>query len=157
MQFFIRRLVYFDSPSLPAALQDVVRLIGPLHISLNARECIFLIYHEIFADLYSFQIGKKAKLAKKPKPWRISLLLEVVYGGWTLIKDLILSGFGKCKGTEYLTLVNLLDNYVPLVLSIYSIVFKCNSYGLYCESLLHCWIMFVVFRRRDDTKKKPCS
>ena len=152
MQFFIRRLVYSGSPSLPAALQNVVPLIGPLHISLNARECILLIYHEIFADLYSFLFGKKAKLAKKPKPWRISLLLEVVYGGWTLIRDMILSVFGKCKDTEYLTLVNLLDNYGPLVLSIYSIVFKCNSYELYCESLLHCWIMFVVFQRRHYNK-----
>ena len=152
MQFFIRRLVYSGSPSLPAALQNVVPLIGPLHTSLNARECILLIYHEIFADLYSFLFGKKAKLAKKPKPWRISLLLEVVYGGWTLIRDMILSVFGKCKDTEYLTLVNLLDNYVPLVLSIYSMVFKCNSYELYCESLLHCWIMFVVFQRRHYNK-----
>ena len=52
MQFFIRRLVYSDSPSLPAALQNIVPLIGPLHISLNARECILLIYHEIFAYSY---------------------------------------------------------------------------------------------------------
>ena len=37
MQFFIRRLVYSDAPSLPAALQNIVPLIGPLHISLNAR------------------------------------------------------------------------------------------------------------------------
>ena len=152
MQFFIRRLVYSDSPSLPAALQNIVPLIGPLHISLNARECILLIYHEIFADLYTFLFGKQAKLAKKPKPWRVSLLLEIIYGGWTLVRDMILSVFGKCKDTEYLTLVNLLDSYVPLVLSIYSIVFKCNNYELYCESLLKCWIMFVVFRRRHYNK-----
>ena len=152
MQFFIRRLVYSDSPSLPAALQNIVPLIGPLHISLNARECILLIYHEIFADLYTFLFGKQAKLAKKPRPWRVSLLLEVIYGGWTLARDMILSVFGKCKDTEYLTLVNLLDSYVPLVLSIYSIVFKCNNYELYCESLLKCWIMFVVFRRRHYNK-----
>ena len=152
MQFYIRRLVYSDAPSLPAALQSVVPMIGPLHISLNARECVLLIFHEIFADLYSFLFWEKAKLAKKPKAWRISLLLEVIYGGWTLIRDTILSVFEKCKNIEYLTLVNLLDNYVPLVLSIYSIVFKCNSYDLYCQSVLHCWIMFVVFHRRHYNK-----
>ena len=137
MQFYIRRLVYSDAPSLPAALQSVVPMIGPLHISLNARECVLLIFHEIFADLYSFLFEEKAKLAKKPKAWRISLLLEVIYGGWTLIRDTILSVFEKCKNIEYLTLVNLLDNYVPLVLSVYSIVFKCNSYDPYCQSVLH--------------------
>ena len=57
-----------------------------------------------------------------------------------------------CKNIEYLTLVNRLYNYVPLVLSIYSIVFKCNSYDLYCQSVLHCWIMFVVFHRRHYNK-----
>jgi hypothetical protein len=113
-----------------------------------------LIFHEILADLYIFLFGKKAKLAKKPKAWRISLLLEVIYGGSTLVRDTILSVFGKCKDIEYLTLVNLLGNlnYVPLVLSIYSIVFKCNSYDLYCQSLLHCWIIVVVFRRRHYNK-----
>ena len=131
IQFYIRRLVYSKAPFLPSALQNVAPLIGPLHISLNARECVLLIFHEIFADLYSFLFGKKAKLAKKPKAWRISLLLEVIYGGWTLIRDTILSVFDKCKDVQYLTLVNLLDNYVPLVLSIYSIVFKCNNFDQY--------------------------
>ena len=152
MQFYIRRLVYSKAPFLPSALQNVAPLIGPLHISLNARECVLLIFHEIFADLYSFLFGKKAKLAKKPKAWQISLLLEVIYGGWTLIRDTILSVFDKCKDVQYLTLVNLLDNYVPLVLSIYSIVFKCNNFDQYCQSLLHCWIMCTVFCRRHYNK-----
>ena len=146
MQFFIRQLVYSHIPTVPAALKNVIPLIGPLHISLNARECVLLQFHEVFADLYAFLFGNKAKLAKKPKPWRVSLLLEVLYGGWTLVRDMIFSVFYKCKDIEFLTLVNLLDNYIPLVLSIYSIVFKCNKYELFYQSLIHCWVMFVVFR-----------
>ena len=152
MQFFIRQLVYSDSPSLPGVLKNVIPLIGPLHLSLNARECVLLMFHPIFADLYADLFGKKAKLAKKPKPWRISLLLEVIYGGWTLVRDMILSVFGKWKDVEFLTLINLLDNYIPLVLSIYSIVFKCNDYQLYRQSLFQCWVMFMVFRRRHYDK-----
>ena len=152
MQFFIRQLVYSNSPSSPVPLKNVIPLIGPLHISLNARECVLLIFHEIFADLYKSIFGEKANLAKKPKPWRISLLLEIIYGGWTLIRDTVLSVFFKCKDIEYLTLVNLLDSYVPLVLSIYSIAFKCNKYEEYSLSLMRCWVMFVVFRRRHYNK-----
>ena len=144
MQFYIRRLVYSKAPSLPSALQNTVPFIAPLHISLNARESVLLIFHEIFADLYTFLFGKKAKLAKKPKAWRISLLLEVIYGRWTLIRDTIRSVFDKSKDVQYLTLVNLLDNYAPLVLSFYSIVLNCNNHDQYCHSLLHCWIMFTV-------------
>ena len=50
------------------------------------------------------------------------------------------------------TKFNLVDNYVPLVLSVYSIVFKCNGYDLYCKSLLRCWVMFMVFHRRHYDK-----
>ena len=68
MQFYIRQLVYSDSPSLPAVLKNVIPLIGPLHISLNARECVLLIFHPIFADLYAALFGQKAKLTKSQSP-----------------------------------------------------------------------------------------
>ena len=31
------------------------------------------------------------KLAETPKPWRINLILEIVYGGWTLIRERVAS------------------------------------------------------------------
>ena len=124
MQFFIRQLVYSNIPTVPAALKNVILLIDQLHISLNARECVLLQFHEVFADLYAFLFGNKA--------------MEVLYGGWTLVRDMIFSVFYKCKDIEFLTLVNPLDNYIPLVLSIYSIIFKCNKYELFYESLIHC-------------------
>ena len=106
MQFFIHQLIYSNNPSVPSALKNVVPFIGPLHISLNARECVLLNFYQVFADLYSFLFEKKVKLAKKLKLWRISLLSEVIYGGWTLICDMVLSVFHKCKDIEFLTLLN---------------------------------------------------
>ena len=44
------------------------------------------------------------------------------------------------------SLVTFLDTYVPLSLSIYSVVFKNNMAGPYFESLFRCWLMFLVFR-----------
>ena len=44
----------------------------------------------VFKDLYSFLFHGKKALAKKPKPWRISFLLEVLYGGWSIIRDEII-------------------------------------------------------------------
>lgn len=80
------------------------------------------------------------------------MLLEVLYGGWTLIRDTVCSSFSQCKDIEFMTLLNLVDNYVPLFLSIYSVVFKCNNYELYNKSLFHCWIMLMVFHRRHYDK-----
>lgn len=74
------------------ALKNVATLIGPLHLSLNARECVMIVFHEIVADVYTFHFGK-TRLPKKPKPWRISLFLEIIYGRWKLIKEDIFSVF----------------------------------------------------------------
>ena len=145
-QFYMRQLAYSPENS-PSAIHEAVDpLIGPLHISLNSRECVLMKSHTIFAELYSFLFGSKAK-SKKPKPWRVSLLLEVLYGGWTLVRDSVLPVFSQCKDLQYLTLLNLLDNYIPLVLSIYSIVFKSNDLEMYSKSFLHCSVLFMVFRR----------
>ena len=145
-QFYVRQVVYHES------LHNLVPMIGPLHISLNAREIILLKFHPFFVELYAFLFNSKKTLAKKPKPWRISLLLEVVYGGWLLVRDAIMSVFAGSKDIQYLTLVTLLDTYVPLSLSIYSVVFRNNMADSYFDSLFRCWLMFLVFRRRHYDK-----
>jgi hypothetical protein len=68
MQFFIRQLLYSNAPAVPAVLKNIVPFICPLHISLNARECVLLNLHQVFADLYAFgipiqkkEVGKEAK------------------------------------------------------------------------------------------------
>ena len=150
-QFYMRQIVYSPTLDWPL-LQNIVPFIGPLHISLNSRECVVRCFLNVFSELYSFLFGKRAKLAKKPQPWRISLLLEVMYGGWCLIRDLIMPVFTQCKSIEYLCLLNLLDNYCPLVLSIYSVVFKSNSGEQFYESVFRCWIMMMKFERRHYDK-----
>ena len=73
-QFFMRQLVYnLATVSFLEYCQNVVPLIGPLHISLNSRECVLKQFHPIFAELYSFMFGHKAKLAKTRQPWRVPL------------------------------------------------------------------------------------
>lgn len=67
-----------------AEMQSIVPLMGPLHISLNAREDICEIYHPLMKHIYE-QLFPGCQLAKKAKPWRTALLLEIIYDGWTLI------------------------------------------------------------------------
>ena len=85
----------------------------------------------------------KSKLAKNPKPWRISLILEVVYGGWLYIRESVREKFIAFKDIEYQTLLNLLDNYLPLVLSIYRVTFKLNNFSEYFNAIVRIWIMFL--------------
>lgn len=130
---------------------SIIPTIGPLHISLNSREHIVNSFHPFFKLIYE-RVFPKSKLAANPKPWRISLLLEIVYGGWTLIRQTVLNKFSKCKNLEYGTLFNLLDNYIPLVLSIYSISFKLNNFTEYFRAMIRIWVMFTCLKRRHYNK-----
>ena len=150
-QFYMRQLVYFDTLFFHSQTH-IIPFIGPLHISLNSRETVLRKFHPIFKDLYSFLFGQKAVLAKKPKAGRQSLLLEILYGGWSLIRDEIMSAFNNCKEVEYVTLLNLFDSYCPLVLSLYSIEFKNNYSSHYMQLVLQCWVMLMVFRRKHYNK-----
>ena len=151
-QFYVRQIIYSNAENLPAQRKNIVPLLGPLHISLNARECVVMNFHAVFDELYKFLFGERAKLAKKPRPYRISFLLEVLYGGWSLIRSQVLIVFANSKDIEYMVLLNLLDNYIPTVLSVYSIIFKGNDSEQYFDCLLRCWVMFLVFKRHHYNK-----
>ena len=53
---------------------------------------------------------------------------------------------------QVLVLINLLDNYLPLVLSIYSTIFKSNNLDQYVDAMLRAWVMFLIFRRHHYNK-----
>ena len=108
-------------------------------------------YHPLMKFLYE-NIFPKSKLADKPKPWRATLLLELIYGGWTLVCTAVVTSFAKCRDPEYGALLYLFDNYIPLALSIYSVVFKSNKYFEYFLSVYRVWVMFYCFRRRHYDK-----
>ena len=140
-----------QNTSQPSIL-SVVPTIGPLHISLNSREHVVNSYHSFFKTVYE-AIFPRSKLADHPKPWRISLILEIVYGGWTLVRHTVMRKFSRFKDVEYGTLYNLLDNYIPLVLSTYSISFKLNNFSEYlCSAMIRIWIMFTSLQRRHYNK-----
>ena len=130
---------------------STVPTIGPLHISLNSREIIVGSFHPFFKVIYE-TIFPRCKFPESPQPWRISLILEVVYGAWTLIRSSVIQKFCKCKDLQYGTLFNLLDNYIPLVLSIYSTSSKLNNFTEYLRAMVRIWVMFTCLKRRHYNK-----
>ena len=71
-QLFIRKHCMQRASGLSSTIQDIesfIPMLGPLHISLNSREHVMVIYHSFFEQIFHFVFGKNKKLAKKPKPW----------------------------------------------------------------------------------------
>jgi hypothetical protein len=118
-------------------------MIGPLHISLNSRETLFQIYHFYFEMLYHNLFGEKKILAQKLKPRLINLILNLTFYEWKNIRSLIHSRFGNTKDIEYLMMIDLLDNFLPLLtLDIYTKLFRCGFFEGYLESIVKIWVLF---------------
>ena len=102
--------------------------------------------------MYSKIFPNHKPVAEKPQPWRIYFMLEVIYGGWTKIRETVLTTFKDCKNVRYATLINLLENYIPLVLSIYGVIFRTNNFKQYFHAMFRVWILFYCFHRRHYDK-----
>ncbi|XP_028410469.1 uncharacterized protein LOC114533084 [Dendronephthya gigantea] len=133
------------------AITSLIPTMGPLHISLNSREDIFESFKPFFNQVYN-HLFPNSKMPKSPKPWKINLILETVYGGWTLIREQVATKFQYSKDIQYGALLNLLDNYLPLVLTIYSITFKRNNFSEYYNAMIRIWVMFLCLKRRHYNK-----
>ena len=148
-----RCLIYGNSSGITNKVLSFLPMMGPLHISLNSRELIFLQYQPFFSGMYSYIFGARKKLAQKPKPWRINLLLELSHSAWQEISKIIEIKFGyACKDVEYIALKDLLDNMIPLVLDIYALFFRAGDFNSYIESCFQVWVIFLRFHCKNYTK-----
>ncbi|RHZ89707.1 hypothetical protein Glove_12g14 [Diversispora epigaea] len=143
-QIFIRKALYTQLPLefQPFYLQikSFIPIMSPLHLSLNSLEQVVLVHHSFFEKLFHFVFGQNKKLAKKPRPWRINLLLELSICGWIKIKDQIMKKFGKtCKDIEYQITIDLLENLIPFILDIYTILFRAGLFEKYIETVFQIW------------------
>ena len=160
-QFYPRKIIYelLNNYLLTQEIENVaidpllsiVPMIGPLHIDLNSDEDLVLNFHPLLKHIYEAVFPGK-NLADHPKPWRIQFTLEMVYGGWTLIRRTVKTIFQNCKDIQYGTLLNFLDNYCPLVLTSYNILFKTNNFAAYYDSIIRIWVMMYSFRRHHYNK-----
>ena len=148
-QFYNRQIALNDQFQ-PECLRNIVPSMGPLHISLNSQEHVVRKHILFFKKLHRALFNRE--LANKPRPWRVTLLLELAYGGWTLIRQPVLDRLEKFKDVQFLTLLHLVDNNIPISLSIYSVLFKSNSYQPYFSAIMQLWVMVWCYKRRHYDK-----
>ncbi|PKY51642.1 hypothetical protein RhiirA4_546670 [Rhizophagus irregularis] len=131
-QLYIRKAIVkkleSDNSNIPKEITYLLPFLGPLHLSLNTRESVFLIFWGFFDLMYRKVFGMKKKLAAKPKPWRINLLLYLVKNRFKL-----------SKSVGYLTFFDLLDNLIPFSLDIYVTLFRKNHFEEYISTAFHLW------------------
>eukprot|EP00733_Pompholyxophrys_punicea_P001076 Pompholyxophrys_punicea_v1_NODE_460_length_1909_cov_7.339266.p2 type:complete len:162 gc:universal NODE_460_length_1909_cov_7.339266:670-185(-) len=134
--------------------QLVISVLGPLHVSLNTRELVVKQFIDsIWLKFYQAIFGPGKKLAKTPKLWRISLILELAQGGWNPIRQSVRTIFGDCCDAEYCLLLNFFDELVPAALDVYSTFFRANDFLGYLHCLLRLETMLIQPMQRKNYKK----
>jgi hypothetical protein len=103
-----------------------------------------MIYYNLF--------GENKILAQKPKPTIINLILNLTFYGWKNIRNLVINRFKNIKDIEYLMMIDLLDNSLPLTLDIYAKLFRCGFFEGYLESIIKIWILFQRLQRHNYNK-----
>ena len=102
--------------------------------------------------MFHYVFGNSKVLAKKPKPWRINLLLELATKGWKKISKIIMHKFGNSKDVEYRMALDLLDNIIPATLDIYAILFRSGKFEEYLETLFRIWTFALRWKRKNYNK-----
>ncbi len=67
-------------------------MLGALHISLNAQENVVHMYLQLM-KYFGEKVSPNGKLADKPVPWRGTMLIEVLYSGWTSFRSGVIDIF----------------------------------------------------------------
>ncbi|RHZ47875.1 hypothetical protein Glove_566g83 [Diversispora epigaea] len=68
-QLFLRKALALRSQlNIPQEIEFFLPILRSLHLSLNSRKHIILIYHNFFEQMFHSVFGNNKKLAKKPKP-----------------------------------------------------------------------------------------
>ena len=113
---------------------------GPFHVFLNLK-----IYHFILERIYKETFG--SVLPKKPKPFRISLVITAVFLAWTKLRHKVLQKFQLCKDIEYSCLLFLLDEVIPLSFFHYPVTFRSGNLDDYMLTMLKLSILFIIWQR----------
>jgi len=132
-----------DVSNVQQQILHIVPMIGPLHVSLNSRETVFLLNYQFFDKLFHEVFGRQKVLAKKPKPYKINLLLELASQGWSRVRVLVMRKFEQFKDAEARYLINLLDNIIPLVLDFYPVIFRSGNWPVYKEAMFRFGPYFI--------------
>jgi len=139
---------------IPECVSSFIPIMGPLHVSLNSRETVMMLFYDFFNLAYKSIFGKNKRLANKPRPWRINLLLQLMSDAWKNVAPYIEQKFDfSCsRDVEYLTLKSLLDDAIPLVLNVYATIFRSGDWDGYIEACVRIWCLFARFKRRNYNK-----
>lgn len=107
--------------------------------------------YNFFLDVFYKDLFGSA-LPKKPKPHQIQFLLMVMFFGWQYIREKIMRKFQLCKDIEFLCILHVLDEVIPLAYLQYPAIFRSGNIDDYIATMSRFAILFIIWERRHYNK-----
>ena len=77
------------------------------------------------------------------------MVSSLAFGGWIIVRYVVLDLFGSRKDPQYLMLVNLLDEITCFNTYYYTVFFRSGNFHSWMQSMLRASMIFINFRRRN--------
>lgn len=146
--YFFKKLIAQSEDSSP--LNSMIPEQGAFHVILNATEDAVLLFHFFFTELYKHLFTKD--LPANPKPFQTSIVTTAAFLGWLLIREMVLKKFKLCKDVEFVMMLHLLDEILPLLFYHYNVVFRGGDFNNYVTIMHRFLILFICWQRRHYDK-----
>ena len=146
--YFVKKLIAHSDEHSP--LNSIIPEQGPFHVILNATEDTVILFHFFFKELYGHLFRKELPI--KPKPFQVSIVTTAAFLGWLLIREMVQKKFKLCKDVEYVMMLHLLDEVLPLLFYHYNVVFRGGDFNNYITIMQRFLILFICWERRHYDK-----
>ena len=102
-------------------------------------------------------LGRTRNFLKKPRAEKISTVTSAAFGGWLIIRNMVLQLFGQCKDLQYLLLLHLLDEVSAFNFFNYTVLFRGGDFNTWLQALVQASMTFILFRRQNYDKATLCQ
>ena len=146
--YFVKKIIAHSDNTSP--LNSILPEQGAFHVILNATDDAVVLFHFFFTELYQHLFGKE--LPTTPKPYQTSLITTAAFLGWLLIREIVLETFKLCKDVEFVMILHLLDEILPLLFYHYTVVFRSGDFENYLTIMHRFLILYICWQRRHYDK-----
>ena len=119
-------------------------------MTLNARETAVDLHRFFFAELHKHLFN--SAMPEKPKPDRVSILVAAAFLGWLMLRSKVLHLFKLCKDLDYVCLLYLFEEVLPLLFFHYPVIFRSSKLENYLPIMRRFAVLFTCWRRRHYDK-----
>jgi hypothetical protein len=142
--FFTKKIIAQEENE-SSPLLSLIPEQGPFHVALNINEDVIKMYHFFFSEVYEKVFG--SQMPGKLKPLRTYILLVSIYFGWLHIRQSIKAKFKHCKALEYICMLHVLEEIIPVALFHYPIFFRTGNLENYIPLMARIAIIFMIWER----------